>query len=328
MVAEALDWSRDAKAIHVDYSGYGGYPTQTGYRMDQRPLSTASTSATGLGPSRPGSSLPWSRPHTAVASRPSTGAKMGRPRSLSAARSRKRSARPLTAQSAGTIVSAPYRKPLWQERPGRPADDDVEAKPRPRTAASTRQEHSTSGFTKHGAATQLPPRLRAKSAPGLRPAVVPPPPPEVAEHSRAHFEPHPQPTFAGDLHDPTNTKMLLPIPAGQHSETLSGMKKEIKTIEFNLDHIQDRQDSARGHITDFRDVHPFPEQCEELRRDLWPVIQQAKMDIKELFAELDRETKDLQEQVDYLKKGKDTIAFVVFRMRQKVKNLEEIIGHR
>merc|ERR1719324_2092921 len=92
------------------------------------------------------------------------------------------------------------------------------------------------------------------------------------EPSHAHFEPPP-----GEIHDPTNTKMLLPIPAGQHSDTLSGMKKEIKTIEFNLDHIHDRQDSARGHITDFREIHDFPEQCNELRRDLWPVIQQAKM---------------------------------------------------
>ena len=58
------------------------------------------------------------------------------------------------------------------------------------------------------------------------------------------------------------------------------------------------------------------------------MIDQAKADIKGLIAELDRETKDLNEQVEYLKKGKDTIAFVVFRMRQKVKNLEEIIGHR
>ena len=57
----------------------------------------------------------------------------------------------------------------------------------------------------------------------------------MVERSHAHYVP------PGDIHDPTNTKMLLPIPASQHSETLSGMKKEIKTIEFNLDHIQDRQ---------------------------------------------------------------------------------------
>ena len=59
---------------------------------------------------------------------------------MSAARARKRSARPLTAQSAGTVVSAAYRKPLWQERPDRPVDKDTEAKPRPRTAASQRLE--------------------------------------------------------------------------------------------------------------------------------------------------------------------------------------------
>ena len=77
------------------------------------------------------------------------------------------------------------------------------------------------------------------------------------------------------------------------------MKKEIKTIEFNLDHIQDRQDSAREYITDFRDRHDFTEQCNELRRELWPVIHQAKADINELIAELDRETKDLNEQVPF-----------------------------
>lgn len=241
---------------------------------------------------------------------------------MSAARARKGSARPLTAQSAGTVVSVPYRKPLWQERPDRLVDEDTEAKPRPRTAASQRPERPASGFTKQAAASQVPPRLRAKSAPGLRSAVVPPAPAEVVERSHTHYVP------PGDIHDPTNTKMLLPIPASQHSETLSGMKKEIKTIEFNLDHIQDRQDSAREYITDFRDRHDFTEQCNELRRELWPVIHQAKADIKGLIAELDRETKDLNEQVEYLKKGKDTIAFVVFRMRQKVKNLEEIIGHR
>ena len=87
----------------------------------------------------------------------------------------------------------------------------------------------------------------------------------MAERSHTHYVP------PGDIHDPTNTKMLLPIPASQHSETLSGMKKEIKTIEFNLDHIQDRQDSAREYITDFRDRHDFAEQCNELCRELWPV---------------------------------------------------------
>jgi len=127
-------------------------------------------------------------------------------------------------------------------------------------------------------------------------------------------------------HDPSNTKFLLPIPHPPPS--LSGMKKEIKTIKFNIGHINDRQDSARELITDFRENQEFPQMCEDVKRDLWPVITQARQDITVLFDELKRETKDLQDQVDYLKNGKNSIAFVLFRMTQKVKDIEEIIGHR
>ena len=43
------------------------------------------------------------------------------------------------------------------------------------------------------------------------------------------------------------------------------MKKEIATLKFNLDHIQDRQDSARDHMDRFRSKHPFVQECEEFK---------------------------------------------------------------
>ena len=50
------------------------------------------------------------------------------------------------------------------------------------------------------------------------------------------------------------------------------MKKEIATLNFNLDHIQDRQDSARGHMDRFRHENLFPQMCEEFKALLWPEV--------------------------------------------------------
>lgn len=130
-----------------------------------------------------------------------------------------------------------------------------------------------------------------------------------------------------DEHDPENTKCLLPLPLPTDA-SISGMKKEIATLKFNLDHIQDRQDSARGHMDDFRTDHIFPQQCEEFKALLWPEVRAARAEITDVFEELRMETFDLQQQVDQLKSDKNNIAYVLFRMTQKVREIEEIIGHR
>jgi len=309
-----------------------------------RPLSSASTAYTygaslsrpvsgmGLGMSRPVSrstaGLNRSRAGTAPRSRSVSAVRSNRQLSASQSAHGARSARPFSAQTAtssGTTVRArplsgvPRSSDRWQGLGHQPDQSgERQAAVRPTTAGAFGRSESSLYARAH---ETIPPRMsRTHSAPHIR---GPPPPPRSAF---SNVEVYRTPTYEVDVSSNAPVPRLLPLKNAPAS--LSGMKREMATLKGNINEIQDRQDSARGLIEEFRTQHDFPTMCEELKAQLWPEIIAARAEITDMFEEMRMETYELQQQVDLLKHEKNSIAYVLFRMDQKVKQITEIIGHR
>jgi hypothetical protein len=121
---------------------------------------------------------------------------------------------------------------------------------------------------------------------------------------------------------------LMPMRPEETSMTLSGMKKEIAQLKSNANDNEDRCDSARKKMDDFRNKHTFPQMCEDLKETLWPEILEAKKQITDIFEEERMETYELSQQVELLTHEKNSIAYVLYRMDQQVSEIVRIIGHR
>lgn len=288
------------------------------YGRDERPMSSASTAPTyGPSLSRPASSAGLGQSRPVSRSR----VRSALPRSHSAVRA---ADAPSYMTSGNTVRARPQsgvpRTERWQGLGNERHDMSEGARSRPATASSRSRPRPQSGYTHRGMQESMPPRIeRVRSAPNIRA------PRSAFSCVEVMKSPHVQ---AEAYLDQPVIPRLLPLKNTAGTMSLSGMKRELETLKANCTEIQDRQDSARGHMEVFRGDHLFVRQCEELKETLWPEIQAARAEITGMFEEMRLETYELQQQVDLLKHEKNSVAYILFRMDQKVKEIEEIIGHR